>query len=146
VVFNYIITAKGPIERINMKRTITISICALAASWFTAAAGDSLFTMPIISVSPRQIEFGAVPLKESVTNSFVVENWGGGKLIGKASVPRPFKILSGSSYRLSPGDAQIVTISYTPSGAPVDTNVVTFTGGGGTIARVTGRLMPGKEK
>jgi hypothetical protein len=129
-----------------MKRTITITICALAVSWFTAEAGDSLFTMPIISVAPRHIEFGAVPLKGSVTNSFLVENWGGGKLAGKASVPRPFKILSGASYLLSPGDAQIVTISYTPSGAPVDTNAVKFTGGGGAIAPVTGSLLPGKER
>ena len=117
----------------------TITISALAMGWLAAADGDSLFTTPIIAISPHQIEFGAVPLKGSATNSFVVENWGGGKLIGKATVPRPFKILSGESYQLSPGDAQIVTISYTPSGSPVDTNVVNFTGGGGAIAPVTGK-------
>jgi hypothetical protein len=133
-------------EKINMRRMIMMTICALAAGWSAAMAGDSLFTTPIISVLPRQIEFGAVPMKGSATNSFLVENWGGGKLSGKASVPRPFKILSGATYRLSPGDAQIVTVSYAPSGAPLDTNVVSFTGGGGAIAPVTGRPLPGKEK
>jgi hypothetical protein len=118
----------------------------IAMSWFATARGDSLFTTPIIAVSPHQIDFGAVHLKQSVTNSFVVENWGGGKLVGKASVPEPFKILSGADYRLSPGDAQIVTISYTPKGANEDTNVVTFTGGGGAIAPVTGRPAPEKER
>lgn len=122
-----------------MRRMITIIVSALAVCWFAAADGDSLFKTPIIAISPHQIEFGAVPLKGSATNSFVVENWGGGKLVGKATVPRPFKILSGESYQLSPGDAQIVTISYSPSGAPQDTNVVNFTGGGGAIAPVTGK-------
>jgi hypothetical protein len=103
------------------------------------AVAGSLFTYPIIVVSPRKIDFGAVPLKTAVTNTFVVENWGGGKLVGKATVSRPFKILSGESYRLGASDAQIVTISYTPSGATVDTNVVKFTGGAGTTVVVIGR-------
>ena len=129
-----------------MRRTIIAVVCVFAVNWFAAARGDSLFTMPIISVSPRHIEFGAVPLKGSITNTVVVENWGGGKLVGKATVARPFKILSGASYKLSPGDAQIVTISYTPSGAAGDTNVVKFTGGGGATVPVSGQLLPSKER
>jgi hypothetical protein len=126
-------------------RIARAAICGIALSWFAAAQGDSLFTTPIISVKPRQIDFGSVPLKGTATNRFVVENWGGGKLVGKARVPKPFKILSGGNYRLSSGDAQVVTILYSPSGELVDTNVVTFTGGGGMLAPVSGKTAAKRE-
>ena len=70
----------------------------------SSATAGSLFKDPIISVSPRSINFGAS--KTSVTNSIMVENWGGGKLVGKATVSRPFKILSGGTYRLGPADVR----------------------------------------
>ena len=126
-------------------RSITAAILALAAGVSLAAESDSLFKTPIIAISPRAIDFGAVRWKHSMTNSFVVANWGGGKLVGKATVPAPFKILSGANYRLGPADVQLVTICYTPSGTPFDTNVVKFTGGGGALAPVTGKLA-GKNR
>jgi hypothetical protein len=119
-----------------MKQLISL---ALAAAGVTSVWADSLFKDPIIAVSPRHIDFGSVPLKTSVTNSFVLENWGGGKLVGKATVAKPFKIISGATYRLGPSDAQVITIVYTPSGAPLDTNVVKFSGGAGAVAPVTGK-------
>ena len=120
----------------NMKRFVAL---ILAAGCLSVARADSLFKDPIISVRPHAIDFGSVPMKTTVTNSFLVENYGGGKLIGKATVPRPFKIISGATYKLGPSDAQVVTITYTPSGALVDTNVVKFTGGAGALATVTGK-------
>jgi len=128
------------------KHVITNAGWALLVGCVSVATAATLFTEPVIVVSPRAIDFGAVSRKGTVTNTFLVENWGGGKLVGKVSVPKPFKILSGGSYRLGPADAQVVTISYTPSGAPVDTNLVKFTGGSGTSASVVGRLAPEKEK
>jgi hypothetical protein len=113
----------------------------LCLSALTADSADSLFKDPVISVSPRSFDFGRVSPTETVTNSFLVENWGGGKLVGKATVARPFKILSGGSYRLGPADAQIVIVIYKPSGAALDTNVVKFTGGGGAMIRVSGRAI-----
>ena len=132
-----------------MKRSIMTVIATFGLAWFAARAGESLFTTPIIEISPHGIDFGAVPWKQTVRTNFVVENWGGGSLVGKASVKAPFKILSGGSYQLRPGDAQIVTVSYMPTGAPLDTNVVKFTGGGGALVPITGKLagtIPGKEK
>src|SRR5947209_16321996 len=123
-----------------MKRIITTVLGTLALGCFAAVAGESLFTAPIIEVSPHGIDLGAVAWKRTVTTNFVVENWGGGSLAGKASAKAPFKILSGASYQLRPGDAQIVTISYTPTGAALDTNVVKFTGGGGALVPITGKL------
>jgi len=133
---------------IDMTRITIAVVWALALSSFRAAAGESLFRTPIISISPRSIDFGEVRSKQSVTNWLVVENWGGGTLVGKATVKKPFKILSGASYQLRPGDAQVVTIIYTPSAPGMDTNVVKFSGGGGAIAPVTGRLasIPDREK
>ena len=132
-----------------MKQVTTTVLATLALGWFTASAGESLFTTPFIEVSPHGIDLGAVAWKRTVTTNFVVENWGGGNLAGKATVKPPFKILSGASYQLRPGDAQIVTISYSPTGAALDTNVVKFTGGGGALVPITGKLagtIPGKEK
>jgi hypothetical protein len=123
-----------------MKRLIISAVLALAPGIGLAAENDTLFKTPIIEVSPRRVDFGAVRWKEAVTNSLVVANWGGGKLIGKASVKAPFKILSGGSYRRGPDDVQIVTVSYTPSGAPLDTNAIKFTGGGGALVPVVGKL------
>jgi hypothetical protein len=124
---------------------LKVLLMAVAGSLIVMAPSDTsagtLFTMPIISISPRLIDFGSVPMKTSVTNTLLIENWGGGKLVGKATVPRPFKIISGGTYSLGPSDAQVLTISYSPSGALLDTNVVKFTvtGGAGAIAPVVGK-------
>ena len=128
----------------NIKLFLAAATVALAGVSLTALAG-TLFTVPIINVTPRSIDFGAVSMKNTVTNSFLVENWGGGKLVGKATVPRPFKIISGGTYRLGPSDAQVVTITYTPSGSLLDTNVVKFTGGAGAIAPVAGKPLGSTE-
>jgi hypothetical protein len=129
------------VKAINIKAfLLTAALAALASAPSTSRAG-TLFTTPIINVSPRTIDFGVVPVKTTVTNTFLIENWGGGKLVGKATVPRPFKIISGGAYRLGPSDAQVITITYTPSGALLDTNVVKFTGGAGLLAPVIGKTL-----
>jgi hypothetical protein len=110
-----------------MKALLFAAAAAVVLDSASISSAGTLFTSPIISVSPRSIDFGAIPFKTAVTNTFLVENWGGGKLVGKATVPRPFKILSGGTYSLGPSDAQVVTIAYTPSGA-------------GLIVPVTGKL------
>ena len=56
------------------------------------------------------------------------------------TVPAPFKILSGGDYTLRAKEAQVVTITYKPSGAATDTETAKFTGGSGVNAIVTGRL------
>jgi hypothetical protein len=104
------------------------------------AQAGTLFTVPIMVVSPTAIDFGAVPSKTTVTNSFLVENAGGGTLVGKATVSPPFKILSGQSYALKNNEAQIVTIAYTPSEASNDVQTVRFTGANPVDAKVMGRL------
>jgi len=102
---------------------------------------DTLFTTPIAFIAPTTVNFGAVHEGEFATNNIVVENVGSGKLIGTATVAPPFRILSGRSYSLDRSCAQVVTIIYTPNGAPTNIATVTFSGGANEAnATVTGTL------
>jgi hypothetical protein len=87
-----------------------------------------------------------VSLKTTVRTNILVQNYGGGKLVGKATVAKPFKILSGGTYRLGPADAQVVTISYTPSAGLLDSNVVKFTGAAGGLVPVVGKPVNSTEQ
>ena len=107
-----------------------------------------MFTNPVIFVTPAVLNFGPVPESTATaTNTFLVENMGSGKLVGTAAVPaRIFKILSGGDYTLRAKEAQIVTVTSTPSGAAFDTETVTFTGGGGSKVTVNGKLKVSRTK
>ena len=119
----------------------TISLFLLmAGSGF--AASNNLFASPFILVTPRKLDFGTVPLGKTATNTFVIENIGSGRLAGSATVPGPFKIVSGGEYSLKYGSAQIVTITYTPTGAGTDAQTVKFTGGFGAKVAVVGKMAP----
>jgi len=78
---------------------------------------------------------------QSATNTFLLENFGRGKLVGKASVPAPFKIISGEKYSLKEKEVQVVTIVYTPTRPHIDKAAVTFTGGNGAKALVVGKTV-----
>lgn len=94
-------------------------------------------TNPVISISPLSLSFGAV--SGPATNNFTVQNVGGGTLAGTASVAAPFSIVSGGAYSLGANQSQTVLVSYTPIGN--DTATVTFTGGGGATATVSGQYV-----
>jgi hypothetical protein len=130
----------------NMNKLLALAGCVLALSMPQITKAATLFTNPVIFISPMVLDFGPVPDKETATNTFLVENMGVGKLVGTATVAAPFKILSGGDYALSANEAQIVTVIYTPSGAPTDTQTVHFTGGGGAKATITGKLGTPRPK
>lgn len=109
--------------------------------------GGASTTNPVIFVSPPNLSFGAVPPVTTVTNSFTVQNVGGGSsiLAGTATLGTPangFTIVSGGTYLgLAAGQSQTVLVSYMPTGSTNgDSQTVTFTGGGGTTATVSGQL------
>ena len=106
------------------------------------ASADTLFTNAVIYVAPMLLNFGPVATNKTATATFVVENMGRARLVGKVTVAAPFKIVAGGSYSLKENEAQVVTISYKPTGAPTDKQTVTFTGGGGAKATVTGKPKP----
>jgi hypothetical protein len=109
-----------------MNKLLVIAGWTLFLSVPRIAEAGTLFTTPVIYVKPQVLDFGPVAGKTTATNTFLVENMGRDKLVGAATVPAPFKVLSGGNYTLS--------------GAATDTQTVKFTGGGGAKARVTGKL------
>ena len=123
-----------------MRNLPAIAGCLLVLLFTRTAEAGSLFTNPVIFVAPATLDFGSVSEGVTATNTFLVENMGSGKLVGTATVPAPFKILSGGDYTLRQKEAQVVTVTYTPSGAAADTETVNFTGGGGAKAAATGKL------
>ena len=123
-----------------VKKLLIIAGWALGLGFHDIAEADTLFTIPVICVTPAKVDFGPVADKAVATNTFLVENMGKGTLVGTATVAAPFKILSGGSYSLRANETQIVTVIYTPSGAASDTQTVKFTGSGGATVTVTGKL------
>jgi hypothetical protein len=84
---------------------------ALGASEFSPLPKrtEVALSKPIILVSTNRLNFGSVPVGKWATNTVLVQNIGGGTLMGKASVQAPFKIISGGVYALTDADIQVVT-------------------------------------
>lgn len=102
-------------------------------------------TNPVISVSPTSMDFGAVSNGSTITKTITVRNIGGGTLAGAASVALPFTIVSGGSYSLGSNQSSVVTFSYSPASSS-DSQVATFTGGGGATVTLNGyrlAFLPG---
>lgn len=97
---------------------------------------------PVASVTPSTQNFGTIPVGTSSNLNFTVKNVGGSTLTGTASVPLPFKLIAGGTYSLNAGQSQTVTVSYAPLSSEVDSQSVTFTGGGGATASVSGTAVP----
>jgi hypothetical protein len=112
----------------TLKRRSALVGAFLMLNWLCLAQAATLLTSPFIFVHPTTLDFGRVPLYQSATNTLVVENVGSGVLEGKVTVAAPFRILSGETYKLERNAAQVVTIVYTPNGAPTNVQVVAFFG------------------
>ena len=107
----------------------------------TFPGGDQLtvnIATPLITVSPGSVDFGKVNVGASADRNLTVKNSGGGVLSGNATANPPFAIVSGASYNLSAGQSQTVTIRFSPTSAQTFLSNVSFTGGGGASAAVSG--------
>jgi len=103
-------------------------------------------TNPVIALSPGNYDFGSVEVGSSKDTTFTVRNVGAATLTGNVSVPAPFSIVGSSSYSLVSNASQVVTVRYLPTLARNDSQMVTFTGGGGATAAVNGSawvVLPG---
>ena len=103
----------------------------------------SISTNPVISVTPMSLTFGAVPETKVVTNFITVQNVGGGKLAGTAtlgSTSSDFSIVSGQTYSLDANQSAQVGIRYAPTKA-ADSVTVIFSGGGQATASVSGQMQ-----
>jgi hypothetical protein len=120
---------------------------ATGASDFSPLPKESavILTNAIILISPKVLDFGSVTTGKTVTDTLLVENVGGGKLVGTASVSAPFKIISGGDYSLKEKQVQVVTVAYTPARTGAVSAKITFTGGGGAKATVAGSAVSPRE-
>ena len=98
-------------------------------------------TNPVISVSPASLNFGAILAGAQSNKTFTVQNIGNGTLTGAVSVSLPYSVQNGG-YSLGAGQTQAVTVVFSPTLSGSFTNTVTFTGGGGASATVSGIGLP----
>ena len=83
------------------------------------------------SVTPASaLAFGYVAKGASATQKFIVENTGSATVSGSVSVPAPFSIASGGTYKLAPGAKQTVTVRFSPKEIASYKDSVSFTTGG----------------
>lgn len=90
---------------------------------------------PAISISARNLDFGAVPVGSNHELSFRIRNVGASALTAKASVSPPFSILGGGAFVLEPTQTRLITVQYAPTSAGMNMTVVHLTG---TTITVTG--------
>jgi len=91
-----------------------------------------------ILVTPAQFTFGRVQVGQTAQTQFTITNTGSARLVGRATVAAPFRVLSGASYALDPGRSHVVTLSFAPTEARDYSELVNFSGGEGATRRVTG--------
>jgi hypothetical protein len=107
-------------------------------TWISAIQIGGIPVPPSLSVTPTSLDFGRVTVGSTADKTIVVQNTGGGKLIGSASVAPPFSIVSGGSFTLSLGATQNVVVRFTPTSGVFAANVsLTSNAGDGSVA-VTG--------
>jgi hypothetical protein len=99
-------------------------------------------TSPAITISARTLDFGSVCVGSIKKLSFMVQNVGGGILMGAANVSPPFSILGGSPCVLKPVQTQVITVQYAPKSIGVHMTVVHLTGADGAAVTVMGSAAP----
>jgi hypothetical protein len=127
----------GAHELVLVGREAGAEISWITVTNYSGVAGPPPAS-PAIRVTPSSLTFGTVLVGADPTNSFVVQNVGGGTLSGTASVGTPFNIVSGGNYNLGSNQSQTVTVAFNPTSAGNYSQNVTLTGGGGATVTVSG--------
>jgi hypothetical protein len=91
-----------------------------------------------ISVTPAQIEFGAVEVGLSDTEALTVTNEGQIVLEGAASTSPPYSIVSGQTYAIFPGGSHQIVVQFTPTESGTATGSLSLSGGGGATVSLLG--------
>jgi hypothetical protein len=111
-------------------------------SWSMGAYEVSAGQGVLVSVTPSSQNFGSISEGATSNLTFTVKNTGSSTLSGTATVAPPFQIASGGTYSLAANQSQTVTVSYTPTTSGIYQQTVTFSGGGGATATVSGTALP----
>ncbi|HWB01667.1 MAG TPA: choice-of-anchor D domain-containing protein [Verrucomicrobiales bacterium] len=118
--------------------THSANVSLTGGAGFTAPVSGTATGIPAIAVTPASIDFGSIAMGSSSTQTLTVRNSGTGILQGTASVGSPFSVVSGGSYSLAAGASQTVSVKYAPVSTGSHAQAVTFTGGAGFRAGVSG--------
>jgi hypothetical protein len=104
------------------------------------AGGDS--TRLAITISARNLDFGAVPVGSNNELSFRIQNVGADSLTGTAEVSPPFSIVEGSAFVLKPAQTQLIRVQYAPKSMGMHMTVVHLTGTSVTVMGCTAPHVP----
>jgi hypothetical protein len=91
-----------------------------------------------ISVTPAQIDFGALEVGLSATETLTITNEGQIVLEGAASTSPPYSIVSGQTYAIFPGASHQVGVRFTPTESGTATGSLSLSGGGGATVQLLG--------
>ena len=103
-------------------------------------AGNTLYAYsstsqgPILTVAPTSLDFGTVTINTSKDLTFTAQNTGGGTLIGSMTTSAPFSIVGSTSFSLTSGQSQIVTVRFTPTSAITFNGNVSVSSNGGNAS------------
>jgi len=112
-------------------------------TWISAIQIGGTPVPPSLSVTPASLNFGTIGVGNTADRTFVVQNTGGGTLIGTVSAAPPFSILSGGSFSLTVGATQMVMVRFSPTNSGVFSANVSFTSNGGDLLRAVTGTSPG---
>lgn len=98
----------------------------------------------ICTLSTESLSFGEVAEDLTYDSSIIVTNTGtsGTTLSGTASTSSPWSIVGTATYSLVSGASQTITVRFSPTSKGFYNGTVTFTGGGGATAAVSGDAFP----
>jgi hypothetical protein len=96
-------------------------------------------SIPAITISARNLDFGAVPVGSNNELSFKIQNVGARSLTGTAHVSPPFNIVGDNAFVLEPAQTHVITVQYAPMTTGMHMTVVHLTGASVTV---TGSAAP----
>jgi len=98
---------------------------------YTGSWCDTVTNPTTLVVAPGgATDFGSLAVGTTAERGFTLRNTGSNTIVGSASAPAPFSIVSGASYNLAPGQTQAVTVRYSPTQPGNNIAYITFTGTG----------------
>ena len=110
------LTVKGPVGTNTLIRSSYVVVTNLP---------------PQLTLSPTNVDFGAVIVGQTNTTNVRIINPGGTTLNGSVSVGAQFLIQSGSPYSVAPGQTGLVAISFSPTNAGNVASALIFLSNGG---------------
>jgi len=92
---------------------------------------------PVLAVSPSILDFGLAGVGRPKDLMLTVQNKGGGKLAGTATVTAPF-VISDNQYSLRSGQSKALRVRYMPTAQGTNSGSVVFSGEKSVTVAVTG--------